>query len=152
AIARLLADEVAVQPPDPALDTRIIDALLGASALETDSELAEHAAEAVSSRMMAAVAELDAMAPPPPPGAPPKPQKKRAERAKLAKDSFGADDLDADLARRRQEAPMYRVVDRTQEWAENNWRHRTPEQSGPDMIAPNRLWRDFAQHRGEAFL
>lgn len=152
AIARLLADEVAVQPPDPALDTRIIDALLGASALETDSELAEHAAEAVSSRMMAAVAELDAMAPPPPPGAPPKPQKKRAERAKLAKDSFGADDLDADLARRRQEAPMYRVVDRTQEWAENNWWHRTPEQSGPDMIEPNRLWRDFAQHRGEAFL
>src|SRR5205085_8502723 len=35
-IGRVLGDEVAVQPPDPSRDARIIDALLGASTLDGD--------------------------------------------------------------------------------------------------------------------
>ena len=47
-----------------------------------------------------------------------------------------AADLPADLARRAQVAPMYRAVDRTQEWAETNWWKRTPAESGAAMITP----------------
>jgi hypothetical protein len=60
--------------------------------------------------------------------------------------------IDRDVERRRAAPPMFRAADKTQEWAENNWWHLTPAQSGPDLIAPNRLWRDLAQHQGGAFL
>jgi hypothetical protein len=39
AIARFLEDEVAVHPPAPAIDTRLIDALIGASTLDADDAL-----------------------------------------------------------------------------------------------------------------
>jgi hypothetical protein len=62
-------------------------------------------------------------------------------------------ELEYDAARRLEPAPMYRAADRTQEWAEHNWWHRTPAQSEAAMIAGNRLWRDLAhQTSGGRFL
>ncbi len=159
ALVRLLDDRVAVQPPDPATDARLVDALLGASALEGATELA--ALQSLAFGAADALAE-EAMAPPPPPSAPapggaraaPKLAKKRAvedddDTGELER---GGDFLKADAARRRAEAPMFRAADQTQEWAEHNWRHRTPAESGAAMIEPSRLWRDYARHQTGPFL
>src|SRR5262249_57435924 len=83
------------------------------------------------------------------------PPKKKAARKRDEADAeiaTGDDFLETDRARRVEEAPMYRAADKTQEWAENNWWHLTPEQSGAQLIAPNRLWRDLAAHPGGPFL
>ncbi|HEX5058019.1 MAG TPA: hypothetical protein VFV99_01610 [Kofleriaceae bacterium] len=153
ALVRQLADEVGVQPPNPELDTRIIDALLGASTLEGGSELQTLQQHAVTTRQTMVMAEVATMAAP---QAPPAPAPKRRAEAKKMSKSIAAEEeydaLDMDLERRRAEAPMYRVVDKTQEWAENNWWHQTPQQSGADLIEPNRLWRDLALHRDGVFL
>ncbi|MCX5744853.1 MAG: hypothetical protein NT062_20385 [Proteobacteria bacterium] len=80
AVARILADQVAMLPPDPGRDTRLIDALLGAAALDGDETIAGAQGEAMRMRMdeadalssMAAPAMLGAGfgGPPPPPSAP----------------------------------------------------------------------------------
>ncbi len=161
ALARILGDEVAMHPPDPERDTRIIDALLGASELDGDSELQNAAKDAKTIALSAPMAEMEAyaagaaMAGKPVP--PPAPRRERAAEAKkMAKgrldESADFDDLEGDVTRRSQAAPMYRVVDKTQEWAENNWWHRTPAESRSDMIEANRLWRDLALHREGPFL
>ncbi len=170
AIARLLADHVSVLPPDPWRDTRLIDSLLGAATLDGDSTLGtilEEAEERAERSLLAKAAPgsggpppmagmampAPAAMPPPAPAAAPMKMKKEAPkrrsegRARAAMDEMEAE-MDDDLAKRDDSpAPMYRTVDKTQEWAENNWWHRTPQQSTADMIAPNRLWRDLAAHR-----
>jgi hypothetical protein len=159
-LARLLADEVSVQPPDPELDTRIIDALLGAATHEAESELQAYAADAISVRetMTLAGGAMPMAAGPSGATAAAPPRRARDAKKKMAKEIMrggGGDEfeeLDMDLERRREEAPMYRLVDKTQEWAENNWWHLTPPQSGPQLVEPNRLWRDLALHRDGAFL
>ncbi|MBA2542773.1 MAG: hypothetical protein H0V17_24220, partial [Deltaproteobacteria bacterium] len=169
-LARVLGDQVAILPPDPGTDTRLIDALLGASALDGDSDLStlQSAAmdEAESSARMPAMGTraglvAPAMAPPPPPAAPRSraaaaPMKKAKMAKERAVDKMDAggdfDELSADVQMREEAKALFRAVDKTQEWAENNWWHRTPAQSGPDMIVPNRLWRDFARHREGCFL
>jgi hypothetical protein len=171
AIARVLEDEVAIQPPAPALDTRLIDALLGASTLDGNQglerlgESARAAAEEApyDTGEMQAVAAAPmmgrpgGMAPPPAAGARsmaarPRPTQMAAMPTDVS-ESFDeleskSDDysIDLDVARRR-EAPAahYRAGDKTQEWAENNWYRRTPDDSDADMIAVNRLWRDVAR-------
>src|SRR6185436_18393421 len=47
AIPRLLDDELAIQPPDPGRDARVIDTLLGAATLDGDGALAEATTDAV---------------------------------------------------------------------------------------------------------
>ncbi|HTL38273.1 MAG TPA: hypothetical protein VL326_34320 [Kofleriaceae bacterium] len=174
-LARLLADEVLLIPPDPARDTRLIDALLGASALDGDDQMKGFKADALSlaEASIAPPAELARggfggpmgapMAPPPPRSAPqaaakPKLAKKRAmNKLEAALDDEEMADMDMemerrDVDRRREAAPMFRAQDKTQEWAENNWWHLTPAESSAELIAPNRLWRDFATHETGAFL
>ena len=158
ALVRLLADEVALLPPDPAIDTRLVDALLGASTLEAGSELdglLESAKDKAESRADITT-ETAAFAQPPPPMARPAPAPQAAARSKKlgrrAEADLDDEGLGDDLRRRSVEAPMFRVVDRTQEWAENNWWHLLPAQSGPEMIAVNRLWRDLARDPGDHFL
>ncbi|HET9990505.1 MAG TPA: hypothetical protein VFQ65_18380, partial [Kofleriaceae bacterium] len=162
ALVRILADRISILPPDPATDTRLVDALLGASALEGSNELAELQAEAFGAAT--AAADMSPVPPPPPGAAQPAPMRARAAPAgkmkKEARDEDdayedvprGGDSLKADVARRQAEAPMFRPADKTQEWAEHNWFHRTPSQSGADMIVASRLWRDYAQHESGEFL
>ncbi|HUS29433.1 MAG TPA: hypothetical protein VMZ53_13030 [Kofleriaceae bacterium] len=173
-LARMLADEVLLIPPDPARDTRLIDALLGASALDGDEQMKGFAADALQMAESAAAPMMElarggfgagapgaAMPPPMPQAAPAKPKaaKKRAmEKMDDADEEVAADEpmdsreMERDMSRRREAAPMFRAQDKTQEWAENNWWHLTPAESSAELIAVNRLWRDFARHEGGAFL
>lgn len=41
---------------------------------------------------------------------------------------------------------LYRKLDKTMEWAENNYHHLTIDQQTADLIAVNAFWRDFAAH------
>ncbi|PRQ06555.1 hypothetical protein ENSA7_38750 [Enhygromyxa salina] len=41
---------------------------------------------------------------------------------------------------------MYRVVDKTKEWAENNYYRRTIADQGAELIPVNAFWRDYAEH------
>jgi len=172
ALARILADRVALFAPDPATETRLVDALIGASALEGDNELSAMQSDAF------AVADLatPAMSMATPPSAPPAPSapgggpiggamsklKKAAEpeakREQQPSESMregggGGDDfMKADLERREIEKPMYRAADKTQEWAEHDWWHREPSEGTADMISPNKLWRDYATSATDLFL
>jgi hypothetical protein len=169
AFVRLLSDEVGVQPPDPATDTRLVDALIGASALDEGGELGALRDQAVAAAddrsditgkyemafdMQAESASVPRSSPAPAPTMVAAKSKKL--RSRSASSGGGGDhdgeSLDADMLRRRAEPPMFRAADRTQEWAEHNWWHRTPGDSGADMIAPNRLWRDLARHASGPFL
>ncbi|NVB82481.1 MAG: hypothetical protein HOV81_29145, partial [Kofleriaceae bacterium] len=135
---------------NPALVPRIIDALLGAATLDADKTIAGYAADAIA---VAAAAPMPSFAAPG--GAPAEKQARRAKKmakAALAEVEEEADTFGRDLERRREAAPMYRAADRTQEWAENNWWHRTPAESDATMIGVNRLWRDLALHETGAFL
>ena len=171
-LARILADEVDVTPPDPDRDARIIDALLGASTLDGDDEIAAAQDEAfsVAEEQMMLASDARSMPPPMAPGRPaggmpPAPSagparahsrtipresaKKKSARRRDDSGDMLRDDLDA---YEDAPAPMYRGADKTQEWAENNWWHLTPAQCGPGLVATNRLWRDLARHREGSFL
>ncbi|CAN5849621.1 hypothetical protein BH11MYX3_BH11MYX3_07920 [soil metagenome] len=169
-IGRILADEVGVLPPDPALDARIIDALLGGSTLDGDDAIvsAKDAAYDMADRsasetmlmarsMGGGGAPGGPMAPPamsaPAPAARAFAKTVAKERKKAARHDDSGDMLSADLDLLAEApAPMYRGADKTQEWAENNWWHLTPAQQGAGQIAVNRLWRDLAAHREGPFL
>lgn len=48
---------------------------------------------------------------------------------------------------------LYRKMEKTKEWAENNYHHLTIDQQGPALITVNRFWKDFAEHDpGTVFL
>ncbi|MDQ3295736.1 MAG: hypothetical protein M3619_04070 [Myxococcota bacterium] len=183
-LARILGDQVAILPPDPARDMRLIDALIGASTLDGDDAIEDSVAQAQSIAYDSeTTGETFARSPgtmPPPMGAAayapaagvaspraeggrmsaarPAPKlaatvKRKKSGAPMDKADLYSDDLDDDMDRRDEApAPHYRAADKTQEWAENNWWHLTPAASGAALIAPNRLWRDLALHRGGAFL
>jgi hypothetical protein len=172
-LARVLGDQVAILPPDPATDTRLIDALLGASTLDGDDQLATLTLDAVSeAEEVTAMPAMSFAAPsgmtrnaPAPKGGPQRDEMTRGGKRKAMMRSRAAEKEEAaaedeeergellqDLAKRDQAVPHFRAADKTQEWAENNWWHLTPAQSGAGLIAPNRLWRDLARHRDGSFL
>ena len=173
AIARLLEDEVATLPPDPGRDARLIDAVLGGATLDADADIGE-----ARMRMDVGESEPDAFsesevtgevaaahapklaaprmaAPKPRPAPPPAGAQARSARHVVARRpqfDAAADEMSADVGRRTEAPPLFRASDRTQEWAEHNWWHRTPAQSGDEMIGPSRLWRDLARHTTGPFL
>ncbi|HEU0037615.1 MAG TPA: hypothetical protein VFQ53_43690 [Kofleriaceae bacterium] len=172
-LARVLGDQVAIQPPDPLTDTRLIDAMLGASTLDADEKMAELQEAAVggarqrAATTMLAAGQAVAAAPSfgPPGGAPmdavtraaaPAKRKAAMPAAEMAADydeEAGDDDLARDVGKRDAAPAFFRSVDKTQEWAENNWWHETAADCDADLIEPNRLWRDLAAHRdGRGFL
>ncbi|HVO31522.1 MAG TPA: hypothetical protein VMV18_12335, partial [bacterium] len=62
----------------------------------------------------------------------------------------GADDYrsgESDRVARGRMRQFYQKLDKTQEWAENNYWHLLVEQQGPELITINPFWRDFANHR-----
>jgi hypothetical protein len=69
-LARILGDQVSVLPPDPARDTHLIDALLGASTLDGDDDFADAQSEAFEHAERSAIDRIssrDAMMSPMPP-------------------------------------------------------------------------------------
>nr|HEX4315678.1 hypothetical protein [Kofleriaceae bacterium] len=156
AVARQLADDVSVQPPDPARDARLIDTLLGAALLDGASELAEAQKEAFDEAFATqappmAPAALGRAAPAPmmamamPGAAAPQAPKQKKSMMVGGRSETRTGGLAADVDARELEAPMFRAQDKTQEWAETQWWRRTPADSGPQMIAASRLWRDVAR-------
>ena len=164
ALPRLLADEVATQPPDPGRDAQLIDALLGAATLDGNDDIAEATFGAIeaddlaepdaeSTAIQYQTAQLEG--PRTRSAAPARPMLLgKASKAgainqassRMQAYDVGEADLKLDLARRDEPAPMYRPADKTQEWAEHNWWRRTPAESSAAMIGANRLWRDLAHH------
>jgi hypothetical protein len=177
AIARLLDDEVAALPPDPGRDAWLIDALLGGATLDADADVAEARQRVVAMAFNEDRGESDgdfddvevtdditaapaAMSAPRPTMATPRPAPRAAAQPRVAQHvaarqvryDASAEELERDVVRRTEAAPMFRAADRAQEWAEHHWWHRTPAQSGADMIGPSRLWRDLAHHTTGPFL
>ncbi len=169
AIARLFADAVDLIPPDPQADARLVDTLLGATALEGDGITAGAAAtmDSLELELDEEVSEKATRAP--------SPKRSRARKESADDDdsdflfskadkampppppggapqaSFGgggelARSVAADLRERRQAAPLYRAADKTQEWAESDWWHVRSNDAHPALIPVNHFWRDLASH------
>ncbi|MCA9213857.1 MAG: hypothetical protein KDB27_12385 [Planctomycetales bacterium] len=69
----------------------------------------------------------------------------------LAAESLMLGDYDAALGVAGRQ--LYRPIDKTQEWAENNYYHKTIDQQNTDLIRPNEFWLDYAKHTGnEGFI
>ena len=47
---------------------------------------------------------------------------------------------------RKQVRQLYQQLDKTQEWAENNYYHLPIEEQNADLVKVNAFWRDYAQH------
>jgi hypothetical protein len=159
ALARNLADDVDLVPPDPAGDDRLVDTLLAGGALAgdgTDLAVADEAEEAAKldsdllgdTRQSGAGGGGGAGAP----GGPPATRGLTREApAKMKKGGRRRDDdgRAAELAERTVAAPMYRAADRTEELAEHNWWHQRVSSSPLELrqlVPPRRLWRDLAAH------
>ena len=174
-IARLLGDQVDLIPPDPERDARVVDTLLGSTALEGDGVVAFAAAEAdkVSEEkaderpklakrrarprdeaddeaeeytLRSIVADAAPAAPPPPSRGPAAPARR------VMKEDSEAPARDADLRARSRSAPLYRSADKTQEWAESDWWRVRAADAGPDLIPLGRFWQDLARHDAGPFL
>jgi hypothetical protein len=180
AVARLVGDAVDLIPPDPGRDARLVDTLLGAAALEESgvsslAELQSEADEDLLDEAETVVAHKESRSHGAmdegvtlrrsfggPPGAPmaaaaaPGPAPVQRARTLIAKRESGgggrADRDAADLLERGRGEALYRGADKTQEWAESSYWHRRIEEITPELIAPNRFWRDLAAHREGPFL
>lgn len=56
---------------------------------------------------------------------------------------------DADMDRRRNARQFYRILEKTQEWVENNYYHLPIADHKADLIKPNPFWTNYAAHDGE---
>lgn len=54
--------------------------------------------------------------------------------------------FDEALADREQVRQLYRKLDKTWEWAENNYHHLTIDQQNAALVTVNAFWKDYAQH------
>ncbi|HUG91806.1 MAG TPA: hypothetical protein VML55_13290, partial [Planctomycetaceae bacterium] len=60
--------------------------------------------------------------------------------------------LDEDLSRRKDVRQLFRQLDKTMEWVENNYYELPIEQQNAELVQVNAFWRDFAAHDpGSAF-
>lgn len=127
----LRARGAASAAPAPAAPASSADAYGAPAAMaapaEPARELAERVAEDKSEQQRGAVRKLR--------------QKAADEKADRLSLFF---DADADL--RQSVRQLYRQVDKTQEWAENNYYHLTVDQQRADLIPVNAFWRDYARH------
>ncbi len=58
--------------------------------------------------------------------------------------------LAADRARRKSVRQLYRKLDKTEEWVENNYYRLPIEKQVADLVTVNGFWRDYAAHSGDA--
>jgi hypothetical protein len=55
-----------------------------------------------------------------------------------------------DRAKGRQAAQLYRKMDATKEWAENNYYHLPIEQQNQELVKVNAFWNAYAKHQGKS--
>jgi hypothetical protein len=68
----------------------------------------------------------------------------------LDESSGGGADRARDVDARARMRQFYQKLDKTQEWAENNYYRLTADRQGPELITINPFWRDYAKHRADA--
>ncbi|NUN47922.1 MAG: hypothetical protein HUU15_03730 [Candidatus Brocadiae bacterium] len=71
----------------------------------------------------------------------------RDEEAQAECADFDDGGAEKDARARGEMKAFYRKLDRTQEWAENNYWHLPIEQQGAELVTVNAFWRDYAAHR-----
>ena len=54
---------------------------------------------------------------------------------------------ETDLKKRQKTRQFYRKLDKTMEWAENNYYHLPIESQNASLITVNAFWRDYADHQ-----
>ncbi len=59
---------------------------------------------------------------------------------------FDASGLEAEGLKRESMRQLFRQLDKTREWAENNYSHLTINQQTAELIPVNAFWRDYAAH------
>lgn len=176
ASARHLGDRCDLIPPDIEADNASFDVALQGSALATSSfatQMAKSVGRAEGgggsgSDGFGSAGPRGGMSMPmsaPASAAPPAaPQRARADSAKrsakmreVADERESDDDLLleldaesslADLAARDQVRRFYQSVDKTEEWAENNYYRRRIAEQTHELIVANQFWRAFANHGG----
>ncbi|HUV39530.1 MAG TPA: hypothetical protein VMY39_07935, partial [Planctomycetota bacterium] len=67
-----------------------------------------------------------------------------ADEAEAADGKF----FEQDRARRRAPRQLYRKLDKTEEWVENNYYHLPIEQQNASLVTVNAFWKDYAAHDG----
>lgn len=70
----------------------------------------------------------------------------RRKATEAAEEEQAARFFDSIADKRAAVRQLYRQVDKTQEWAENNYYHLPVEQQTADLITINAFWRDYAAH------
>jgi hypothetical protein len=163
-VGRHAGDLCDLLPRDLARDQELFDTALKGKALEAGDALGMLAAtERSEERLSEATAfrgplSMASTAPPAPPAAEAMmdegaddadreeaPAKSKKEAAK----DRGRSARSQDLRRRSAARALYRTLDQTQEWAENNWYKVPLDRQGPELITINRFWRDWAKHDGK---
>ncbi|HQZ66510.1 MAG TPA: hypothetical protein PLY87_15575 [Planctomycetaceae bacterium] len=66
--------------------------------------------------------------------------------AASASGEMSVDFLANEFGERESLRQLYRKLDKTWEWAENNYHHLTIDQQNADLITVNAFWKDFAAH------
>ena len=70
-----------------------------------------------------------------------------ADADSVLSDRFAADKKD--LERRKLLRRLYVKLEKTKEWAENNYRHLPIERQNADLVTVNAFWNDFAAYDGD---
>jgi len=173
--ARHVADLCGLLPPDPERESFLFETALRGRALEMASTSALKKAQAQvegerarldeagkwaangkaleKARAEPAAQPAEAPAPGPRPSAPPPPSAKRApsqDKSTLEAGELAIEELrDSDMERRKSVRALFRTLDTTQEWAENNYYHVLNEQQLAGLVTVNTFWRDYARHDGK---
>jgi len=72
------------------------------------------------------------------------------DRAEADKAKEAARFRPADEARRLAVRQLYRKLDKTEEWVENNYYHLPIESQNAELVKVNAFWRDYARHDGKS--
>ncbi|MFO7906818.1 MAG: hypothetical protein R6U98_29450 [Pirellulaceae bacterium] len=72
------------------------------------------------------------------------PDKPVADKLEDTEEAYFYDDRD--LERRERMRQLYRKLEKTKEWAENNYHHLTIDKQDASLITVNAFWEDFAAH------
>ena len=165
-----LRDRLALIPPNPENDNRLFETALSALGMGGGkaAELEKAKSKLAKKEALEDKAGSGRRAGKPSPSAAPGREKpaalglksRRSEsklsgelRKKVAKRFRKADkdaDLDGDgIDAPDAPAPFYRAIEKTKEWAENNYWHLPIEKQDNLLITENRFWLDFANHDGK---
>ena len=174
--ARHIKDRYDLIPPDIELYNRLFMTALKSHALETGDTLGLANAREQTLALMDALdsegvgmangARLKQLRAParksadkalPAPMAAAKPQAALARRAAAQEPQMPALEMEEtrdralgeDAQRRNRVRRLYRRLDKTEEWVENNYYHLPIEQQVADLVTVNAFWKDYAEHGAE---